>query len=276
MPIRLTGGSRPYGVTCLSHARWSPVLPERSQPSTSLDNEAVCVGDGTFLPASAWLSNSGQRWAAGRRRAACHGFTLLEVILVLTILLVLASLTWPPLLRYIRERSIREQAHTIRVELNNARIKAIDQGLTYQFRFEPGGRKFVVLPYDRPDTGSGGSTSTSSSTVTTPTLTVSVPVLSGTIAEPCEFDVPQVRNAVTHADQAVVTEKLPDEWLTMLPDANLLRETSWAPAIRFYSDGTADDATVAVIDDSERRIEISLRGLTGSVQSGPLVRERRL
>lgn len=221
------------------------------------------------------------------RRSADHrsprrGFTLFEVFLTLTILLVLASLTWPQLLRYIRERAIREQSHTVRVELNNARAKAVDQGLTYQFRFEPGGRKFVVLPYDRPDTGSGDETGGTTATIatanqpTTPTLTANVPVLSGTIAEPCSFDVPLVRNQVTHADQAITTEKLPEEWLNLLPDANGLRETSWAPAIRFYTDGTSDDGSVTVIDEDNRRIDISVRGLTGSVSAGPLVQERRL
>lgn len=206
------------------------------------------------------------------------GFTLFEVFLTLTILLVLASLTWPQLLRYIRERAIREQAHTVRVELNHARAKAVDQGLTYQFRFEPGGRKFVVLPYDRPDTGSGdeSGSATTASQPTTPTLTASVPILSGTIAEPCEFDVPLVRNQVTHADQAITTERLPEEWLNLLPDANSLRETSWAPAIRFYSDGSSDDGSVTVIDEDNRRIDISVRGLTGSVSAGPLQQERRL
>jgi prepilin-type N-terminal cleavage/methylation domain-containing protein len=214
---------------------------------------------------------------------ARRGFTLLEVLLVLTILVVMASFTWPSLMRYIRERGIREQAHTVRVELNNARIKAIDQGLTYQFRFEPGGRRFVVLPYDRPDvgtstTGGSGSGGAGAQTTqpTTATLTANVPVLSGTIAEPIEFDIPKVRNAATHADQAVVTEKLPEEWLTLLPDSNLVRETSWAPAIRFYPDGTSDDATLTVLDDQNRKIEIQVRGLTGSVQSGPLTQERRL
>ena len=209
-----------------------------------------------------------------------RGFTLFEVFLTLTIVLILASLTWPPLLRYIRERAIREQAHTVRVELNHARTKAVDQGLTYQFRFEPGGRRYVVLPYDRPDVGSGGESGTSGGTatagqLTTPTLTASVPVLSGTIAEPCAFDVPMVRNQQTHADQAVTTEKLPEEWLNLLPDANSLRETSWGPAIRFFSDGTSDDGSVTVIDEDLRRIDISIRGLTGSISASPLVQERR-
>ncbi|MCA9056107.1 MAG: prepilin-type N-terminal cleavage/methylation domain-containing protein [Planctomycetaceae bacterium] len=204
------------------------------------------------------------------------GFTLLEIVIVLTIILILASLSWPPLLRYIRERTIREQAHTVRLELNNARIKAIDQGMSYQFRFEPGGRKYVILPIDPPSTGADASVGAGTTGMSTGSAPAVAPVVSGQIAEPCEFDVPTAFNTVTHADQAVVTEKLPEEWLSLLPDGNSLRETSWSPAVRFYADGSADDSTVTVIDDQDCRIDIGVRGFTGSVSAGPLIRERRL
>jgi prepilin-type N-terminal cleavage/methylation domain-containing protein len=212
-------------------------------------------------------------------RFSRRGFTLFEILIVLSILVMLISLTWPSLMRYVRERGLREQAHAVRLELSNARIKAIDGGLTYQFRFEPGGRRYVILPYDRPDTGTTSTPSSPQPTATASSaqaVTLTMPIVSGVLAEPCEFDVPTVRNSTTHADQAVLTEKLPEEWLSLLPDANMLRETSWAPAIRFYSDGAADDGQVTVIDDERRRIDITIRGLTGSVESSALVQERRL
>ena len=207
-----------------------------------------------------------------------RGFTLLEIVIVLTIILILASLSWPPLLRYIRERTIREQAHTIRLELNNARIKAIDQGVSYQFRFEPGGRRYVILPIDPPSTSaeSSGGTTSPGVGVSAGSAPAAAPVVSGRIAEPCEFDIPTAFNSVTHADQAVVTEKLPEEWLNLLPDGSSLRETAWSPAVRFFADGSADDSTVTVIDDQDCRIDIGVRGFTGSVSAGPLIRERKL
>ena len=212
-------------------------------------------------------------WVLARQpRSSRRGFTLFEIVIVLTILLVLAGLSWPSLLRYIRERAIREQAHTVRLELNNARIKAIDHGMSYQFRFEPGGRRYIILPLDAPSTEADSATDSTTVGVTPD----AAPVVSGQLAEPCEFDVPTVRNQVTHADQAVFTEKLSEEWLTLLPDANSLRETAWAPAIRFFADGSADDGRITVIDDQDRKIELGVRGLTGSVEAGPLVRERRL
>lgn len=218
--------------------------------------------------------------ASGQRRrigTECRpAFTLLEVILVLTILVVIAGLSWPQLLRYLRERTIREEAHSVRVELNRARIKAIDQGLTYQFRFEPDGQRFVVLPYDRPDIGAGSSLDPATGTASTSQPTAIVPIVSGQLPKSCRFDVPKVANPTSGAEQRVWTEKLPDEWLLLIPDGNALRETSWGPPIRFFADGSADDGAVTILDDDRRRIEISVRGFTGTVQASPLVRERQL
>ena len=198
------------------------------------------------------------------------------MILVLTILVVVAGLSWPQLLRYLRERAIREEAHSVRVELNGARIKAIDQGLTYQFRFEPDGQRFIVLPYDRPDIGAGSSLDPATGAAATSQPTALVPIVSGRLPKTCRFDVPQVTNATSGAEQRVWTEKLPDEWLLLIPDGNELRQTSWGPPIRFFADGTADDGMVTILDDDRRRIEISVRGFTGTVSSGPLIRERTL
>lgn len=209
-------------------------------------------------------------------RCSIRGFTLLEVVIVLSIMVVLASLSWPAMLRYVRERAIREQAHVVRIELAGARIRAIDTGLVYQFRYEPGGRRFIVLPHDRPDIGSGDGAADAGNAAVARAVSSGVEVVSGQLAEPCRFAVPTARNVVTHADQAVVTEKLPEEWLALVPDSNSLRETSWAPAICFYADGVCDDAKLSVTDSDDRRVDVHVRGLTGSVTTGRVEQERRL
>jgi prepilin-type N-terminal cleavage/methylation domain-containing protein len=248
-------------TTCRLHHRrkqtWESVVLRRTTP-----------------PPAEQSPDSGRRSAGGR--CSSRGFTLFEILIVLSILVMLISLTWPSLLRYVRERGLREQAHAVRVELNNARMKAVDGGITYQFRFEPGGRRYIVLP-DQPPAAEPSASGAQSSIVASPAqaITVTLPVLSATLAEPCTFDVPKVYDAVTRADQPVVTERLPEEWLTALPDGTALRETGWSPPIRFYSDGAAEDGMVTVIDDQRRRIEVTVRGLTGSVAASPLVQERR-
>lgn len=202
-----------------------------------------------------------------------RGFTLLEIVVVLSIVVIVASLAWPPLLRYLREATIREQAHLVRIELTAARRRAIDAGLVYQFRYEPNGRRFLVLPHDRPDVGSGSNSSGESAAAQA--AADGIEVVSGELAASCRFGVLQVKNVLTNAAQAAFTERLPEEWLALVPDSHGLRETSWAQAICFYSDGTADNAAVTVLDSDDRQIEITVRGLTGTVEVGPIRQERR-
>jgi prepilin-type N-terminal cleavage/methylation domain-containing protein len=201
------------------------------------------------------------------------GYTLLELAVTLAIVVVLASLTWPALLGYMGERTIREEAHRVRIEAAGARIKAIDNGLTYQFRYEPGGRWFVVLPYDRPDVGSGTAAAASGAAATP---APSAPIVSGELPERCRFEFPLETNPAHGGQQPITTERLPEEWLALVPEGALLQQASWSPAIRFFPDGTADDATLAIIDEEGRKAEIWVRGLTGTVEAGQVRMEAGL
>jgi hypothetical protein len=46
--------------------------------------------------------------------------------------------------------------------------------------------------------------------------------------------------------------------------------TVWSEPILFYPDGTASDATVVLENEYRRRIELTLRGLTGVATVGEL------
>lgn len=211
---------------------------------------------------------------ASRRVRKGNGFTLLEISLALAVMVVLVSLTWPAMRGYIAEQTLKEQAHIVRVELTRARAKAIDGGLTYQFRFEPGGRRFIVLPLDRPDVGSGSTADEAKSTYQV-SQTPLVPVMSGQLPERCLFDIPKSTNSVTGIEGPAPTEQLPQEWLSLLPDGAELQQTSWSQAIRFFTDGSTDDGMITLRDEEDRRIDLTVRGLTGIISAGPLVKETR-
>ncbi len=211
-----------------------------------------------------------------RSRQTRRAFSLIEILVVLAILAVVVSIGWPSVLRYMGENVIREQAHTVRLEMTSARIKAIDTGLVYQFRYEPGGRRFVVIPHDRPDVGAGESAAmVGGGGITASGALQRVPVTSGQLPEACRFEPPTTTNPLTNADQMAYTEQIAQEWLTLLPDGVLLQQTRWAPAIRFFPDGSTDSATVVILDENRRRIELTIRGFTGEVTASPLVQETR-
>lgn len=195
-----------------------------------------------------------------RRRA---GFTLLEVLLVLSVLVVIFSISWPSVARYMGEEAIRDSAQMVQSAAAGTRIKAIDTGLAYQFRYEPNGRRFAVIPLDPPE---------NIDTTTIASVTNSgrseYPVLSGEIDESCRFISPEDGFL-----SSAVVEQLPREAFANLPDAFDLSTTAWAPPIVFYSDGTATDAIFRILDEGQRSVELSVRGLTGAVSAGDLERE---
>lgn len=191
-------------------------------------------------------------------RSRAGGFTLLEIVLVLAVIAVIISVTWPPLMRYVRQQDLKESSVNVRHELAGTRIKSIEFGLTYQFRYEPGGRWYAVLPYDRPDVGNSPTSSTGSALLT---KTKAPPAILKQLPETCRFRV--------KPSQPV--EQIPPEWRQLLPQDAPLGRISWSVPILFFPDGTAETATIIVEDQRTNSQTLSLRSLTGSVEIGPLV-----
>lgn len=192
-----------------------------------------------------------------------RGFTLLEVLLVLSVMAVIIGITWPSVVRYIGEAAIRDAAFSVQTAVAGTRIKAIDTGLTYQFRYEPGGQRFVVIPFDPPE----NIDSTTSVSTSNPQQQV-YPLLSGEIDDTCQF-----READDRMFTQTIAERLPREAFANLPDAHQLETTGWSPPLLFFADGTAADRTFRIRDDKQRTIDVAIRGLTGTVSTGELVRE---
>jgi len=187
------------------------------------------------------------------------GMTLLELLLVLTVLAVLAGLSAPYLQQYLAEQEIKQNVAVLRTELSGARIKAADTGLIYQFRSQPEGQWFVILPYESLNTAAGETAAHASSQGGTP-------LIAGRLTENCRFRPPPVVSA-----QSVVAERLPEEWLKLMPDGNELKNIGWSPPILFYPPGGATDDLVTVVDTEGREMTIYVRGLTGSVIGGSLI-----
>src|SRR6476646_10768141 len=76
------------------------------------------------------------------------GYTLFELLVVVAILATAVALTWPALERFYLEHRVRQAGQLVQARLAGARVHAVDTGFDYQFRFEPDGQRFLVLPYD--------------------------------------------------------------------------------------------------------------------------------
>ena len=175
-----------------------------------------------------------------------RGFTILEMVLVLAVLLIAVGISWPAVQRSYESQQLRQSAELVQVRMMAARVHALDTGILYQFRYEPGGRRFLAVPCEQ-DPATAGSLAEGTAT----------PKLAGMLPQSVQFDadIPSQQN-LTH---------IADSDLVGLPDAGLYQGANWGPPILFHSDGTASAAAVRLIDKQKQSLRLIVRPLTGGV-----------
>jgi prepilin-type N-terminal cleavage/methylation domain-containing protein len=208
--------------------------------------------------------------ACSHRR--CGGFTLWELVLALAVLAMLIGMTWPAVTQFMGEQRLKEDVATVRTELGATRSRAIRNGVTFQFRFEPGGRQFIVLPSERPVSMTAAAASQETSATTS--IDPEVQVRTFQLVEGNRFEVNDPQRG--SLGLAVATEKLTQDWLELFGGGSTLAQVNWSPAILFNADGTSQDAVFFVLDEEGRYQQVSVRGLTAAVSIGPVLRKRRL
>ncbi|MGI8979175.1 MAG: prepilin-type N-terminal cleavage/methylation domain-containing protein [Pirellulaceae bacterium] len=196
----------------------------------------------------------------GGRPSRSHSqraFTLVEMLLVLAILVVVAAVVLPSFYRSLRDSTLRSAAEQVRTEWNRAHIKAMKSGRIQVFRFQPGGRKFQIEPYQAADdelNGVGGV-----NTFAPP------PVPQGNENEESGTQLPE---GITFLEGMTAEEeraKAVEEAMGMGGGGG-----DWSKPILFYPDGVSSDAWLVVADQHNSAIRVELRGLTGLAVLGDL------
>lgn len=189
-----------------------------------------------------------------QRQSRRTAFTLFEMLLVLTIVGIIAGLSWPRLARYLQENDLRSNAEQARRIIDSARVKAIREGTIFQFRYEPYGQKYLLAPYELlQPTGQEQTTPDYSGQKKTVGFIYQ-------LTETCAFHPPEQ----TPGSQMPI-ERLSVELLSQIANGLLYQDVSWSPPILFYPDGSATNHSFSVQDAKGRRVPISVRGLTGTV-----------
>jgi type II secretion system protein H len=190
-----------------------------------------------------------------------RGFTLVEILLVLAILVVLAAAAAPILQNTMRDAALKSAADTVRVEWTRAHVRAMKTGRIQVFRFEQGGSQFTVQPFAAGDDeiesaplvqGFGSN----QGEIASPKLDTSRAV---TLPEGVTF----VRGEALAEGRALNIEE-------DIRDANRF-EGDWSQPILFYPDGSSSDAFVILVHaEREVGIRLDLRGMTAGVTLGEI------
>lgn len=171
--------------------------------------------------------------------------TLIELMLVLVLLVIIASLSIPVLQGSLTQAKLENGAELLRSAWTRARLAATESGDTKVFRFEQNGSRFQVISL-----GELG-------------LPEQATIQPDETGEREAVD-------VLRLDEA----RLPDGVLFASADISASAQVSaltggvaagtvWSAPIVFRPDGTTSDAVVVLTNDTQQTIRVILRGLTG-------------
>ena len=175
-------------------------------------------------------------------RRSQRGYTLLELLLVLGILLILAGIALPGVLRMYGRHQFQTVVEDVRAHLAASRLRAIDTGLVYQFSYTANGQRFSVTPFEAVEGNA-------------------LPTLEGTLPESFRFEsTDDDQTATMPQSSAGIVGASTADGSTMSDDVIIL----------FVPDGSAIDATLNIVDEENRFVRLSVRGLTGAVTVGEI------
>ena len=181
------------------------------------------------------------------------GFTLIEMLLVLAIIVAIAALAAPAMRGLIHSARLRAAADTVRTEWTRAHVKAMKTGRIQVYRYELGGAKYSVQPWIAGDDAIESSTPMAAGFEVADETQDSANVGEG-------HELPEGTMFVS-GDAAAESRSTAIEQTAM--DATQF-ESEWSRPILFYPDGTTSDAFVVVANENKVGIQVNLRGMTGT------------
>jgi type II secretion system protein H len=190
-----------------------------------------------------------------------RGFTLIEILLVLAIIVVMAAAAAPALRGVMQDAALKHAADTVRIHWTKAHVKAMKTGRIQVFRFEVNGNRFTVQPWAAADDALEAAPTvlgfgTAEEETASPRLDTSVAVV---LPEGTQFV----------GGQALADQGRSQSIVEKIQDANRF-EANWSQPILFYPDGSTSDAYVIVAGERQVGIRIELRGMTGTTTIGEI------
>ncbi|WP_164103087.1 pilus assembly FimT family protein [Candidatus Laterigemmans baculatus] len=228
-------------------------------------------------------------------RRSPRGFTLLELLLALAVMVALGAVAIPGIFGVLANRQLARGGSGLRVAMVQARLEAMRTGRTQVMRFELGGSRYQVVPhYDPSDMTEAADMMGQGTAVATGG--VAIPVVPSPAMQGGSATAPPPTGQGSPRDMLSVSsssDQLPDQVLfsdaqvqatarssTLNPAAGMGVPASpvlpaaagglssgtsgnWSQPILFYADGTTSTAVVTLSRESVGHVVVRLRGLTG-------------
>jgi len=202
---------------------------------------------------------------------ARRGFTLLELLLVLSILAVLAGLAIPTFDAMISSRRILQSVERLQNELLEARVEAMKTGQAQVFRATIHSNSYSITPWllgdeDR-DASAGATVMTAGGVVDTERTEAGGVAASSVVdsdsVKTLDSDV-MFLSIDTLVDSRNALEIQKSGEIAPMPGTPAMSASgSLSSPLLLYPDGTSTTAQIIVADIYGRRMAIQLRGITG-------------
>ncbi len=189
------------------------------------------------------------------------GYTLLELLLVLVVLVFLGSMAWPSLVNLLDSRHLRRGADQVRTAWNSARVKAVTSGVIYAFRYQEGTGQYEVLPWASleppPDVSAVAAIGTAQ--------------IEGVDELPDDAEQLELPSGIQflELEQEFDSRDLlwqPNDLLSGMPG-------QWSSPIFFHPDGRTSTVDLSLENKSGETLVVSLRGLTGVSTVGEILED---
>jgi prepilin-type N-terminal cleavage/methylation domain-containing protein len=202
-------------------------------------------------------------WRVDRGRRRRRGFTLLETLLVLALVVAFAALCWPALEGSIDGARLRSAADRVRTACDHARLSAMTEGAIYVLRFQAGSDQYQVEPWelvanDRADVGAATGTDAGTRAAGDDAAVVpsrAIPVDCSVAGLPIAGRLP--------AGVCFGTAEHRDETGARGTDAELQGQLD-SNLVLFYPDGTTSEVSFSLSSERQWHVVVSLRGVTGA------------
>ena len=203
------------------------------------------------------------------------GFTLLEILVVLAVLAMLASLTWPSVRRMFDKRELLGAAQEVRAALAKTRLRAIESGVSRQFRWQVGDSHYSMARCGGPEDAQQGARGSR-----VPSDLLPGDSIEATLAAGLYFGDPAETRARAPSSRPPSSLPLPHG---IAPAAGgrahapvsrspAAERTAQSQSIVFQANGKTCNARITIFGAEGRYVRVDLRGLTGLAKVGRVER----